>query len=83
MHPLGLLKRSAELLLEHVVIASNHLFGKELLSIFGLAPLLQVRAMLSQRVRALSARTLGLTPDVKADYSADICLSSSIGCHIG
>ena len=80
-HSLSLLKRVGELLLEHVVVAADDLFGQKLLAVFGLSSILEVRAVLTERIWSLGYRAVWSTPNVVADSSADVCLSSSISCH--
>lgn len=80
-HSLSLLERVRELLLEHVVVTADDLFGQKLLAVFGLPSILQVWTVLTERVRALGYRAVWSTPNVVADSAADVCLSSSISCH--
>ncbi len=81
VHALSLLKRAAELLFEHAVMAADNLLRQKLLAVFRCALVFALRAMLTHRVRSLGARAFCLAPDVKADFAANVCLSSSVGRH--
>lgn len=80
-HSLRLLEGVAELLFEEVVIASNDLLCKQLFAVLRLSSLLQVRTVLSGRIRSLRDRLVRSSPNVKSDGSADVVLSSSIRGH--
>lgn len=81
-HSLGFLKRVRELLLEHVVVAADDLLREKLLTVLGSSVVvLLVRTVLAKRILSLGCRALWTTPNVKADFAADVCLSSSISCH--
>jgi len=80
-HSLSLLERIRELLLEHVVVAADDLFGQKLLTVLGLASILKVRPVLAGRVCAFGGRALRSSPDVVADGAANIGFSSSVGRH--
>lgn len=80
-HSLCLLERVRELLLEHVVIAADDLLCEELLAVFRLSSILEVRTVLTERVCALGCRALRSSPNVIADGAADVRFSSSISCH--
>src|ERR1700731_1248720 len=63
-HPLRFFEGVGELLLEQVVVAADHLLRKKLLAVLGLAPVLKVGTVLTQRVGPLSRRALGPSPNV-------------------
>jgi hypothetical protein len=81
VHSMGSFECAVELLLQHSVIAPNDLLRKKLLSIFGLSTIQSGFAVLSSRVRSFVTGALWVAPYVLAHFPANICFSSSIGCH--
>lgn len=80
-HSLRFLKRVRELLLKHVVVASDDLLCQKLLAVLRLSSILKVWTVLTERICSLCSRAVWSTPNVVADSSADVRLSSSISCH--
>lgn len=81
VHSLSLFEGVAKLLFKNVVVASNNLFGQQLLAILRLSCVSLARAMLTHRISSLGARAFCLTPNIEADNATDIVFTSSIGCH--
>jgi hypothetical protein len=81
LHSACSLKRFAELLFKHSIEPSDDLFGKKLLAVLGHSSVAKVGSVLSRRVGSFGGRTLGLSPDIEADFAADVFLSSSICRH--
>lgn len=71
----------AELLFKHSVEPSDDLLCEKLLAVLGHSSVAKVGAVLSRRVGSFSGRALGLSPDIEADFAADVFLSSSICRH--
>lgn len=81
LHSACPLKRLSELLFEHSVEPSDDLLGEKLLAVLGHSSVAKVGAVLSRRVGSFGGRALGLSPDIEADFAADVFLSSSICRH--
>lgn len=81
VHSLSFLKRAVELLLEHVVITADDLLLQKLVAVFARALVAVQQAMLAVRVLALGGGALCLSPDVEADFAADVVLATSVCSH--
>lgn len=81
MHVAGLLERVSELALEHRIVEADDLLGQQLLAVFRSSALPHIRPMLTGRVGPLGARTLSFSPNIEADFAANVCFSSSISRH--
>lgn len=81
VHPLRFIEGAAELLFKHAVVASDDLLRHQLLAVLGHASVPHVRTMLTGRIRSFGAWALGLTPNIEADFAADIVCSSSVCRH--
>ena len=81
MHAGGFLEAVVELLLQHVIVAADNLLGQKLFAVFGLPAILEIGTVLAHWIGALCAGAFRLTPDIEADDSADVVLSSSICGH--
>lgn len=81
LHSASPFKCFAELLFKHSVEPPDDLLGEKLLAVFGHSSVAKVGAVLSRRVGSFGGRALGLSPDIEADFAADVFLSSSICRH--
>lgn len=81
VHFSSFFKCISKLFFEHSVVAADDLLCEQLLSVLGHSSVSKVWPMLSRRVWSFGARAFCLTPDVKADFSADVFFSSSVCRH--